>query len=137
MEKIEKPTMRKTNKTARAVTGDKIKFEGELKLPVTLNGSTKKVEVFVHQQSENLFGTDWMERFKLWDQPINNLCNKIENPTTEAQELKDELKARFPEVFSAGLGKCIKAIARFELKENALPIFKKKRNMPFAVVEKN
>ena len=78
-----------------------------------------------------------MERFKLWDQPINNFCNKIENPTTEVQELKDELKARFPEVFSAGLGKCTKAIARFKVKENALSVFKKKRNVPFAAVEKN
>ena len=77
-----------------------------------------------------------MERFKLWDQPINNFCNKIENPTKEAQELKDELKARFPEVFSAGLGKCTKAIVRFELKENALPVFKKKRNVPFAAIER-
>ena len=34
-----------------------------------------------------------------------------------------------------GLRKCTKAIARFELKENALPVFKKKRNVPFAVVE--
>ena len=35
--------MRKTNKTACAVTGDKMKFEGKLTLPVTLNGTTKKV----------------------------------------------------------------------------------------------
>ena len=76
------------------------------------------------------------ETFQTMGQPINNFCIKIENPTTEAQELKDELKARFPEVFSAGLGKCTKAIARFELKENALPVFKKKRNVPFAAVEK-
>ena len=74
--KLKKTTMRKTNKTARAVTGDKIKFEGELILPVILNGTTKKVKVFVHIMSENLFGTDWMEQFKLWDQPINNFCHK-------------------------------------------------------------
>ena len=119
--------MRKTNKTTRAVTGDKTRFEGELILHVTLNGATKKVKLSVHKKSENLFGTDWIERFKLWDQPINNLCNKIENSTTEAQELKDERKARFPEVFSGVLGKCTKAISRFELKGNALPLFKKKR----------
>ena len=65
--KKKKTTMRKTNKTARAVTGDKLKFEGELTQLVTLNGTTKKVKVFVHKQSENLFGTDRMERFKLWD----------------------------------------------------------------------
>ncbi len=43
--------MRKTNKTARAVTGEKIKFDGELTQPVTLNGTTKKVKVFLHKQS--------------------------------------------------------------------------------------
>ena len=75
--------MRKTNKTACAVTGDKMKFEGELTLPVTLNGTTKKVKVFVQKKSKNLCGMDWMERFKLWDQPINNFCHKIENSTTE------------------------------------------------------
>ena len=63
--KLKKPMMRKTNKTSRAVTGDKMKFEGELTLPVMLNGTTKKVKVFVHKQSENLFRMDWMERFKL------------------------------------------------------------------------
>ena len=62
--------MRKTNKTARAVTGDKMKFEGELTLPETLNGTTKKVKVFVHKESVNLFGTDWMKRFKLWDNQL-------------------------------------------------------------------
>ena len=95
--------MRKTNKTARAVTGDKMKFEGELTLPITLNGTTKKVKVFIHKQSENLFGTDWMERFKLWGQSINNFCNQRENSTTEAQEFK------------------------VKLKENALPVCKKKK----------
>lgn len=60
---------------------DKIKFEGELTIPVILNGITKKLKVFVPKNSENLFGTDWMERFKLWDQPINNFCQKVENKT--------------------------------------------------------
>ena len=75
--------MRKTNKKASAITGDKIKFQGELTLPVTLNGTTKKVKVFVRKKSENLFGTDWMEQFKLWDQPINHFCHKIENSTEQ------------------------------------------------------
>ena len=109
-----------------------MKFEGELTLLVT----TKKVKVFVHKKSKNLFLTDCMERLKLWEQPINNFCLKIENSTTEAQELKDKLKEKFPKVFSAGLGKYTEAIAKFELKENALPVFKKKSNVPFATVEK-
>ena len=85
--KLKKPTMRKTNKTARAVTGDKMKSEGELTLPVTLNGTTKKVKVFVHKQSENLVGTDWMESFKLWGQSINNFYHKIENSITRSARI--------------------------------------------------
>ena len=101
--KLKKTMMRKTNKTARAVTGDKMKFKGELTLPITLNGTTKKVKVFVHKQFKNLFGMDWMECFKLWGQSINNFCHQRENSTTKAQKFK------------------------VELRENALPVRKKKR----------
>ena len=43
-----------------------------------------------------------------------------------------ELKGSFPEVFSGGLGKCYKITEKFELRENTHPIFRKKRNVPFA-----
>ena len=46
------------------------------------------------------------------------------------------LKGSFPEVFSAGLGKCSKIKAKFELKENTRPIFRKMRNVQFAVTKK-
>ena len=47
-----------------------------------------------------------------------------------------ELKGSFPEIFSAGLCKCTKIEAKFELKENTRPIFRKKRNVPFATTKK-
>ena len=46
-----------------------------------------------------------------------------------------ELKGNFLEVFSVGLGKCTKIKAKFELKENIRPIFRKKRNVPFTATE--
>ena len=46
-----------------------------------------------------------------------------------------ELKGSFPEVFSAGLGKCTKIKGKFELKENTRPIFRKRRNVPFVATE--
>ena len=46
-----------------------------------------------------------------------------------------ELKGSFLEVFSAGLGKCTKIKAKFEVKENTRLIFRKKRNVPFATTE--
>ena len=97
-----------TSKTARTVTGDKIKFEGEIIIPVSLNGITKKWKVFVLKNTENLFGSDWFQKFNLWDQPINTFCQKVECMTAEAEKIKMELKGGFPEVFSAGRGKCTK-----------------------------
>ena len=72
--------MQKTSKTAKTVTGTKIKFEGELITKVTFNGTTKKkLKLFVLMNTENLFGTDWIQEFKLWDLPINTFYQKVES----------------------------------------------------------
>ena len=119
-----------TSKTTRTVTGHKIKFEGEMIIPVSINGITKKLKAFVLKNTENVFGSDWFQKFNPWDQPINTFCQKV-----EAEKIKMELKGSFPEVFSAGLGKCTKIKAKFELKENICPNFRKKRDVPFAATE--
>ena len=124
-----------TSKTARTVTGNKIKFEGEIIIPVSLNGISKKLKFFVLNNTENLFGSDWFQKFNLYDQPIYTFCKKVECFTAEAEKIQIELKGSFPEVFSVGLGKCTKIKAKFELKENTCPIFRKKRNVPFPTTE--
>ena len=133
--KINRPIIKMTSKTERTVTGDKIKFEGEIIIPVSLNGITKKLKVFVLKNTENLFGSDSFQKFNLWDQPINKFCQKVGCITAEAEKIKMELKGSFPELFSAGLGKCTKIKAKFELKENTRPVLRKKRNVPFAATE--
>ena len=52
--KLNRPIIKMTNKTARTVTGDKIKFESEIIIPVSPNGITKKLKVFVLMNTENL-----------------------------------------------------------------------------------
>ena len=42
-----------------------------------------------------LMGTDWMEKFKLYDMPKNSFSKKIESLTNETDILKKELKAKF------------------------------------------
>ena len=106
--KFNMPIIKMTSKTARTVLGDKIKFEGEIIIPVSLNGITKKSEIYVLKNPENLFGSDRFQKFNLWDQPINTFCQKVECITAEAEKINMELKGSFPEVFSAGLSKCTK-----------------------------
>ena len=88
------------------------------------------------KDTNNLFGTDWLDKFELWDTPISDFCHNIKSHTTEVDVVKRELREKFPEVFSGGLGRCTKMVASFELKENAQPVFRKKRSVPFASLEK-
>ena len=86
------------------------------------------------QNAQNLFGTDWMEEFDLFIVPINTFCSKIDG-TTSSDKLKKELKTKFPEIFSEGLGLCSKAKAKFEVKENVMSVFRSKRAVPYTSVE--
>ena len=133
--KLNRPIIKMTSKTVRTETGYKIKFEGEIIIPVSLNSIAKNLKVFVLKNRENLFGSDWFQKFNLWDQPINTFCQKVECITAEAEKIKMELKGSFSGVFSAGFGKCTKIKAKFKLKENTRPIFRKKRNVPYAATE--
>ena len=132
---LNKPALLRTKKTALSLTGDSINILGEVVLTVTLNGITKKLIAYVLKNRHNLFGTDWIEKFNLWDCPMSTLCRKLESPITNTEKLKQELEQKFPEVFSGGLGKCTKTKAQFRVKDHAQPIFFKKRNVLFAALE--
>ena len=97
--KLNKPTLLKTDKTAKSLTGENMNILGEVILTVTLNGVTKKLKAYVLKNSVNLFGTDWIEKFNLWDGPMSTFCRKIESTTSDSVNLKKELKQRFPQVF--------------------------------------
>lgn len=133
--KLGRPTMIKSHKTARSVSGEKITFEGELLTNISFQNKTEKAKIFVMRKSNNLFGTDLFEKFRLWDLPLSSFCQKVEDSNVEAEKLKRELKENFPDVFTGGLGRCTKAVAKFEVKENEQPVFKKKRNVPYAAIE--
>ena len=60
----------------------------------------------------DLFETDWIVLFDLWKLPMNSFCNKtdVSSPNTNrvVENLKKDLKNKFSQVFSEGLGRCIK-----------------------------
>ena len=76
-----------------------------------------------------------MESFDLWNLPINTFCNISKEASVSTENLKRELKSKFSIIFSEGLGKCTLVKATFELKDDAQPIFKPKRQIPFAAEE--
>ena len=86
-------------KNAHSVTGQKTKLEGEFITNVTMNEKTIQVRLFVMKNTNNLFGTHWMEQFKLWNSPISSFCQEIKSFTNKAESFKKELKIKFSEAF--------------------------------------
>ena len=92
------------------------------------------------RNAQNLFETDWMEEFHQFNVPINTFCHKVDG-TTSSGKLKKELKIKFPEIFSEGLGFYSIAKAKFEVKEIVMPVFClfvclfSKRPVPYASIE--
>ena len=126
----------KTDKTAKSVTGEIINILGEVILTVTQNGITKKLKAYVLKNSDNMFGTEWIEKFNLLDYLMRSFWRKIESTTSDSVNLKKEFKQRFPQVFYSGvLGKYSKGKTKLKVKDGGQPVFKKKRNVPFAALE--
>ena len=116
--RLNKRALLRTKKTARSVTSDRINILGDVVLTETLNGIKKKLIAYVLKNTDNLFDTDWIEKFNLWDCPMNTFRRKLESPITNTEKLKQELKQKFPEVFSGGFGKSTKLKAQFQVRDH-------------------
>ena len=70
--KLHRPIIKMTSKTARTVTGDKIKFEGEIIIPVSLNGITKKLGFFARVSNLASSFASWCMNDFLCEYVISN-----------------------------------------------------------------
>ena len=71
--------MLRSHRTAKAVNGTQINFEGEVITNVTLLGKTKKLKMYVLKNIANLFGSDGTHEFNSCDLPISMFCRKAES----------------------------------------------------------
>ncbi|KHJ98587.1 hypothetical protein OESDEN_01423 [Oesophagostomum dentatum] len=61
-------------------------------------------------------------------------CRLVTEEGSKRAEFVANLREQFAEVFKCELGRCTKTEAKLVLKDNAIPIFKKKRPVPYASV---
>ena len=128
--KLNRSIIKMTSKTARTITGDKIKFWRRNNYPSITKSYNKK-----KKNEKSSYWRIYLAKTGFRNQ-ISGISQKVECITAQAEKIKMELKDSFPEVISAGLGKCTKIKAKFELKENKRSIFRKKQNVPFAGTER-
>lgn len=83
----------------------------------------------------DVLGIDWIERFDIWDRPINKICNVIQATKSEHDVFITELKNESQIIFSETPGKCLKAKAIIHIKPDVRPIYRPKRPVSFAALE--
>ena len=88
-----------------------------------------KLNAFVMDRPRNLFGTVWMESVDSWNMPINTFCNSVKVTPGNSKNFKRVIKSYFPDIFIWRIRNIHKAKATFKLKDNAQPIFKRKRKV--------
>lgn len=113
-------------------TGETVKPLGILNVTVQLNGQREKLELYVVQNGSNcLFGRDWLKRIQLNWSEIKELSTS-NSTNTELQSLLDKHKP----LFQDGIGELKNYTARLALKDNVTPVFRKYRNIPYALRDK-
>lgn len=117
----------KSTVTAQSASEHAIQFKFEFQASISLRGDRKEgiVKVSTHPKL-NVMGSDFMEKFGLFDIPINSVCLHVASnyETWEKQ---------FPQLFSDVPGHVTEFQPTIELKENAKPVHIPKRPVPFSV----
>ncbi|XP_011883811.1 PREDICTED: uncharacterized protein K02A2.6-like, partial [Vollenhovia emeryi] len=122
------PKLLPSKETATSASGGAIESLGSFSAVIELKGRIGIVPVHVTKRNLSLFGNNALEALELWDQPITTYCDSIEtNP------LAEEVRNKFPKLFSSSLGRCTLQKASLKLKEGARVPFCRARPVAFGV----
>lgn len=90
-----------------------------------LNQSHSAKCFVIDRPNLNLLGIDLIEKFGLWNKPLNHVCNKVNLDDKKA--LVNSIQSKFPTSFEVTLGCCNKNKLKLYLKDNVIPVFRPKR----------
>ncbi|XP_039448651.2 uncharacterized protein K02A2.6-like [Culex pipiens pallens] len=131
---IGQPAARPTDESAVTASGSSLNLLAEFQTEITIGGVTKRGRIFISDSAElNVLGIETMDLFDLWSIPINNLVNAVHQ---RPDQVIEQLKQQFPEVFRSTLGRCTKAQVKLYLKPDARPTYCPKRPVAYAALPK-
>ncbi|KAK6754871.1 hypothetical protein RB195_013696 [Necator americanus] len=84
-------------------------------------------------ESTNLLGLEWCIQLPAYKELKDKYhCRIATKEEANREEIIADLKKQYAEVFKCGLGRYVKTKAKLLLRDDAVPVFKKKRPVPFA-----
>lgn len=133
--KLGSPACTQTSHHAKTASGDHLPLRGELQCRMTINDETRRGTCYVTTVKHlNLLGLDFIDAFDMWSRPLNSICNQV-NHSNFDPDCGNRYLTQFPEVFRDTLGHCTRTKITLFLKQDAKPVFRPKRPVPFHAVQ--
>ncbi|XGW25993.1 hypothetical protein V3C99_006978 [Haemonchus contortus] len=138
------PQLQSTDVTGYVANGTPLKIRGYFETDFTVaNSSGGRFNghgtCFVTEDNCNVFGMPWIKQLPDLYRAVRRYqvhrTIVVDHVATSRDATVAKLKAMFPDVFKSGLGRCTTTKATLKLRTDALPVFKKKRPVPYANVE--
>uniref|UniRef100_A0A914HFX2 RNA-directed DNA polymerase n=1 Tax=Globodera rostochiensis TaxID=31243 RepID=A0A914HFX2_GLORO len=134
---IGKPRLSRCYEQAKYHDGSKCTLLGRGEAMFKFSGAVQKGHFYVSKKgSLNLLGIGMLGAFGLMDDARRKVTmalqvNTLKKDTAAEEQTAMALKAKFPHVFSSGLGRCTRAKAHLSLKEGAAPVYCRPRPAPY------
>uniref|UniRef100_A0A914HNG7 RNA-directed DNA polymerase n=1 Tax=Globodera rostochiensis TaxID=31243 RepID=A0A914HNG7_GLORO len=147
--KLGRPSITKCTEVGKTFDGTRISFIGKCFGTIEFGGIAIEQEFYVAKSgSLNLLSCEAMDKFGLLDELRQKIRNVAVNSCTASDgngekfmpnsvQIKgttsriEDLKRAFPDVFGSGLGCCTKEKAHLTLKDDARPVYRKARPVPY------
>jgi hypothetical protein len=129
--KLGEPPVRHASQTAISACGGRLKLSGQLNCCVSFRGTTFNGTCYITASELNLLGLDWFEGLGLADLPVSTICNQVRSPAAPRDQA-EQLVKHFASVFQPGLGHCTATKIVLRLLDDATPVFRPKRPVPYA-----
>ncbi|KAK6745964.1 hypothetical protein RB195_012210 [Necator americanus] len=85
-------------------------------------------------EGTNLLGLERCIQIPAYKELKDKYHCRMTKEEANREEIIVDLKKQYAEVFKCGLGRCVKTKAKLLLRDNVVPVFKKKRPVPYASV---
>ncbi|PIO52943.1 hypothetical protein TELCIR_25742, partial [Teladorsagia circumcincta] len=131
----------KTDVTGYAANGSPLKFRGCFETDFVVSDSSGGLlpgrgTCYVTEDDCNVFGMPWIKQlpdlYKAVRKYEIHRSMVVDHVSSYRDAIVANLRTRFPNVFKPGLGRCTTTKATLMLRADAIPVFKKKRPVPYA-----
>ena len=128
--------MSKSNLMLNFYDGSKISPIGLIKPTVSYAGRSKQLELFIIEGgTTSLLGRQWLAELDI-KIPSYMACHNISCDQSEVVKEIYNLRCRYKELFSGGLGRFTGGAATLRVRAGATPVFQRARPVPYALRER-